>query len=92
MPLSDDARCVATAMWIPNPYLKLVFRTPSRIHPRTLAGLEELVAAGIIAKEVVKLAAAETWDFAVIDRDKLAAIPKVSQKLLKSNSFPITKD
>src|SRR5258708_33825157 len=89
--LSLDARCLAQAMWKPNPFLKLSFGTPSKIHPRTAAALIELEATGLITKEVVKLAAAENWSYAATEAMR-EYNPKVSQKLLHSNAFPITKD
>jgi len=92
MTLSHDARCLVTSLWGLNPCLKLVFRTPSRIHPRTEAALNELIDAGIVTKEIEKLAAAQTWNYTVTDRDKLREVKRVSQKELKANSFPITKD
>ena len=89
--LSCDARCLAQAMWKPNPALKLVFRTPSKIHPRTAAALEELIAAGLVNNEIEKLAKAETYNYTATEAMR-EFNPKVSQKLLHSNAFPLTKD
>lgn len=91
---SLDALVVVNAMFRPMTSMKLSFKTPSRVHPRMRAALTELVEKGVLTEERMPLVRGYALDFycAKHQREALAAVPKMSQKDMKANSFPVTVD
>ncbi|MBK67981.1 MAG: hypothetical protein CMP22_07625 [Rickettsiales bacterium] len=61
----------------------LTFNTPSKIHPRTKKGLDELVENKYLKFEDVY----GVYEYKRLDKD----MPRISRKELKENSFPITE-
>lgn len=92
--LSDDAYAVLSAIWLTMLCQDLVFSTPSRIHPRCGLALLELEDAGLITKEVEKLAGPKTerWTYRAVIEKTLGKIRPMSQKRIRENACPITND
>lgn len=94
MEISKDAMVALTSLWKTNYALKLTFNTPSRVHPRMKAALDELIGLDIIKLQRTPLAGPgmESHTYSMKDRSKLDAIPRMSDREMKKHSYPITVD
>ena len=92
--LSNDAYATLSSFWLTMLCTDLVFRTPSRIHPRAAVALAELETAGLITKEVEHMAGpgVETWTYRPVREKTIGRIKPMSQKRIHADPMPITKD
>lgn len=85
--LSEDA-VAACDTFKSNPFVVLTFNTPSRIDPRMEKALIDLIAAGVITREVN----GPKWQYKVLNRPLLDQVPRISLADHKRIGLNFTKD
>lgn len=74
------------------PHVALTFNTPSRIHPRMMGALQELVTGGVINQQADALGEGIKLTFRLHDPAALSTIRRMSQADQKRISLPMTVD
>lgn len=87
MEFSTEEKCVIGCWWNIMMTTEVTFQRPHIIHPRMRKGLDELTDKGLLAFE-------DRHGIAIwTPTDKMKTHkPRVSQKFLEENSFPITTE